>query len=104
MNPITKESTYMANCHDEAVVDTKRDAAALFRAIIGGDYHAASILVTNTRCRGCLAVQAVILGIILAVPDAEFLSISDDGHVHIGTEHREELDQVLTAVLDGLND
>lgn len=94
----------MDACHDEALADTKRDAAALYRAVIGGDYHAASILAANTRCQGCLAIQAAILGVVLAVEDAESLSIGDDGHVVVGAEYREELDELLSGMLDGLND
>jgi hypothetical protein len=94
----------MDACHDGALADTKRDAAALYRAIIGGDYHAASILANNTRCQGCLAIQTAILGVVLAAEDDESLSIGDDGHLAVGAEYREELDEVLTGMLGGLND
>jgi hypothetical protein len=79
---------------DEHLADVKRDAIALWRAVLGGDHEGAGVIASNTRCGGCLAIQAVGLGIVLTA-DEPF--IDDTGHVAVSDAEREAIDDFLAT-------
>lgn len=51
------------DCDGDPLLDSKRDAVALWRALNGGDEAGAHVIARATRCGPCLAIQAVLLAL-----------------------------------------
>ena len=93
--------------HDDELLDAKRDAIALFRALLAGDHVGSRTIIECTGCKGCLALQAALLGVILSadgveVDDAGIVTGDDPeldaeagGHARPPERHRDEV--VMTA-------
>lgn len=82
------------------LADTKRDAVALWRAVLASDMEGAGAITANTPCQGCLAIQAVVLGLV-ATADQPYLN--DAGLIALPPDEREQLDAFLMGWQDTEN-
>lgn len=79
----------------EHMADVKRDAVALWRAIVGGDHMGAAAIAANAACSGCVAVQAVNLGLVIT---AENPRLDDAGFIELPEDERVALDGFLAEL------
>jgi hypothetical protein len=79
------------------LADTKRDAVALWRAVLASDMEGAGVIAANTPCQGCLAIQAVVLGLVVTA-DEPYLN--DEGLITLPPDEREQLDAFLMGWQD----
>lgn len=90
--------------HNHTLADTKRDAVALYRAVLGRDGTGAHVIQRNTRCKDCLAIQVATLGLILAAEDADCIGLDGDGNLAIAEDELRRLDSVLAGMLSDLGE
>ena len=68
------------------------------RAVLNGDQEGAHALVGNTRCQGCLAIQAATLGLILKVEYIDSVDVGADGHLVFTGDECDDLDAALAEM------
>lgn len=82
-------------------LDVKRDAAALWRAVLAGDREGAFAIIGNTSCAECLAMQAVVAGLFAAVPGTR---LGEAGRITVPAAERARLDRALRGLLGAVRD
>jgi hypothetical protein len=78
----------------EHVADIKRDAVALWLAVVNGDPEGAGVITGNTPCRGCLAMQCVVLGL-AAFADEPYIGAG--GNIAVPPAERERIAGLLAS-------
>lgn len=86
--------------HD-AQADTKRDALALYRAVLNDDDEARDVILSHTRCHGCLTIHAVLLGLVLGMDGPDDVELTASSW-RASETYRAEIDAVLADMQDGM--
>ena len=79
----------------EHLADIKRDAIAIWRAVLAGRYADAAVVANSTACGGCLAIHLVGTGIIALADDPD---IDEHGHVTLPADEFDEVDEFLASL------
>lgn len=83
---------------DSHLRDAKRDAIALYHATINGDQDGTAAILRGTPCEACLAVQATVLGLVLATEDITNFELDEHGRLHVTGPERKRFHQLLTTM------